>query len=233
MKEDTVNYLVSDHEGLFGIRIIFADWWQQYSDEELQEQVDERQRALRYIKAHRKLPEDLNPKFKQVGIPNFLTNAVVPVLKEEYPRSFTLDMSDWKIHLSNGKVLRTVVNVLVLAEMSDLPSVGTSMLELKAKLLNLTHFKEFDMSNHSLDVIELFKTIAKKGQCVVEHWWNTNKGARSVFMPDGRDFIISDDFTSDEYKATRVEKVIAEHYEEMMVHFDMDGITEDTDPATL
>ena len=231
--EDVVNYLVSNHQNLFGIHILFADWWWQYSDEEFRAHAAEHERVMRHIAKHGTLPKDMNPKLRQAGIPNFFTNAVLPVLKSVFPRSLKVDMTPFKIRLSNGKVLRSVVHALALAEIDSIAALFQTMLEMKVKFLNLTHMKEFDMASNMLDMMELLKTIARKGQCAVETWWNNKDGQREVIMPDGEVCLVSTDFTSDEYKTTRVETVIAEHYEEMMLHFSIDGTTEETDPIML
>ncbi len=184
-EEEVVNYLVSDHQNIFGIHILFADWWWQYSDEEFKAAAAEHERVLRHIAKHGTLPKDMDPKLRQAGIPNFLTNAVLPVLKSVFPKSLKADMVSFKIPLSNGKVLRSVVHALTLAQISSMAALLKTFIEIKVNFLNLTHMKEFDMSSDMLDGLELLKTIARKGQCVVEVWWNNKNGRRQVIMPDG------------------------------------------------
>lgn len=232
-EEEVVNYLVTDHQNIFGIHILFADWWWQYSDEEFKADAAERERVLRHIAKHGEPPRDMDPKLRQSGIPNFLTNAVLPVLKSVFPNSLKVDMVPFKIRLSNGKVLRSVVHALTLAQIGSMEALLRTFIEIKVNFLNLTHMKEFDMSSDILDMMKLLKTIARKGQCAVETWWNNKNGHREVIMPDGEVFLVSKDFTSTEYKTTRVETVIAEHYEEMMLHFSISGTTEESDPVML
>lgn len=232
-EEEVVNYLVSDHQNIFGIHILFADWWWQYSDEEFKAAAAEHERVLRHIAKHGTPPKDMDPKLRQAGIPNFLTNAVLPVLESVFPKSLKVDMVPFKIPLSNGKVLRSVVHALTLAQISSMAALLKTFIEIKVNFLNLTHMKEFDMSSDMLDGLELLKTIARKGQCVVEVWWNNKNGRRQVIMPDGEVCTVSKDFTSTEFKTTRVETVIAEHYEEMMLHFSISGTTEETNPSML
>lgn len=233
MKEEVVKYLMSDRQNIFGIHILFADWWWQYTDEEFKAAAAEHERVLRHTVKHGTPPKDMDPKLRQADIPKFFTNAVLPVFASVFPKSFKVDMVSYKIPLSNGKVLRSVVHALTLAQIDSLAALLETFIEIKVNFLNLTHMKEFDMSGDMLDGLELLKTIARKSQCVVETWWNNKMGHREVIMPDGEVCTVSKDFTSTEYKTTRVETVIAEHYEEMMLHFSLDGITEESGPIML
>lgn len=224
---------MSNHQNIFGIHILFADWWWQYTDEEFKAAAAEHERVLRYTVKHGAPPKDMDPKLRQAGIPKFFYNAVLPVLESVFPKSLKVDMVPFKICLSNGKVLRSVIHTLTLAQIDSLAALLETFIEIKVNFLNLTHMKEFDMSSNMLDGVELLKTIARKGQCVVETWWNNKMGHREVIMPDGEVCMVSKDCTSTEFKTTRVETVIAEHYEEMMLHFSINGITEKTDPVML
>lgn len=212
-----------------GFRFMTADWWTQLTPDEYKKESAERRRCLEYMNKHGKMPKDA--KYREMTMSGFYVSGVVPTLTYMLgKKSVYADMSSMSLKLTNGKCLHIFSNFCFFVKFHNTLEIVDFFYGLMNSLYNGTHgkFKEL-MPGVSLP--DNLSAIARKSQVVFEWWWN-RKG-RMIFMPDGT-LALSQSATDKDYGASpSLEDVVKEHYESMMLNFQLKGVTESTDPITL
>lgn len=228
--ESSSYYNLEDPE-CAGFRFMVADWWTELSQDEYIKEAKERHRCLNYSMKHGGgLPA--NSKYRALTQSAFFVTGVVPILEHMIgEESEYADISSHSIILSNKKRLHIFGTYVFRTKFCGPFDVMNFFLILLNYLYEGTKHKYIElMPSRTASIDSTLSTIARKSQVAVEWWWNMQD--RAVYMPDGRK-VFSQSAKDQNYCNPTFESIVIGHYEEMMLKFQLQGVTKDTDPSTL